>query len=236
MPFYQTTSFINIALFILLVVASSLIGHWLGKFLRVVDYGWKFGVILFALLASAVVVYRGWPPRLGVDLGGGSILVYEVDKTKTEWDPSKMDSLLTSISRRVNPGGQKEISVKSLGQDMVEIVMPSVSGSTREEKQAEADEIRKIIRTTGALEFRIVATKRDDESLIQMAKAERSKFPVDKNPVIITDSRTGKELAKWCNVRPQELDKIKTDPNFSEALVEGGRDHGQGREGQGGAN
>ena len=55
--------------------------------------------------------------------------------------------------------------------------MPSVSGSTAEEKQAEADEIRKIIRTTGALEFRIVATKRDDESLIEMAKAERKQIP-----------------------------------------------------------
>ena len=90
-----------------------------------------------------------------------------------------MDSLLVSISKRVNPGGQKEISVKSLGNDMVEIVMPSVSGSTAKEKQAEAEEIRKIIRTTGALEFRIVATKRDNESLIEMAKAERKKFPVD---------------------------------------------------------
>ena len=96
-----------------------------------VDYGWKFGVILFAILASVVVVIRGWPPRLGVDLGGGSILVYKVDETKTDWRPEKMDSLLTSISKRVNPGGQKEISVRSLGNDMVEIVMPSVSGSTR---------------------------------------------------------------------------------------------------------
>ena len=126
-----------------------------------------------------VVIIRGWPPKLGVDLGGGSILVYKVDETKTVWRPDKMDSLLTSISKRVNPGGQKEISVKSLGTDMVEIVMPSVSGSTAKEKQVEAEEIRKIIRTTGALEFRIVATKRDNESLIEMAKAERKKFPVD---------------------------------------------------------
>ena len=161
------------------MVGSGLIGHWLAKALRAADYGWKFGIILFAILASVVVVVRGWPPKLGVDLGGGSILVYKVDETKTVWRPDKMDSLLTSISKRVNPGGQKEISVKSLGNDMVEIVMPSVSGSTDEEKQVEADEIRKIIRTTGALEFRIVATKRDNESLIEMAKAERKKFPVD---------------------------------------------------------
>jgi SecD/SecF fusion protein len=208
----QHPLFVNSTIFLGLLIASSLIGRWLGKTLRATDYGWKFGVILFAILASVVVVVLGWPPRLGVDLGGGSILVYKVDETKTVWRPEKMDSLLTSISKRVNPGGQKEISVRRLGNDMVEIVMPSVSGSTAQEKQVEADEIRKIIRTTGALEFRIVATKRDNESLIEMAKAERKKFPaIPLSPVIIKDPKTGKELAKWCRVRYEEVDKIKGD-------------------------
>ena len=154
----QHAMFVNCTIFVLLVVASGLLGNWLAKVLRAAGYGWKFAVILFSLLASLVVIIFGWPPRLGVDLGGGSILVFKVDETKTDWRPDKMDSLLASISKRVNPGGQKEISVRSLGTDMVEIVMPSISGSTAKEKQAEADEIRKIIRTTGALEFRIVAT------------------------------------------------------------------------------
>ncbi len=211
-PWYLSTAFFNTLIFIALLVGSGVIGHWLAKALRVADYGTKFAIILFAIFASLVVVVRGWPPKLGVDLGGGSILVYEVDKTKTAWRPDKMDSLLTSISKRVNPGGQKEISVKSLGSDMVEIVMPSVSGSTKEEKQVEAEEIRKIIRTTGALEFRIVATKRDNESLIEMAKTERKKFPADYDKIVyIKDPKTGKDLAKWCTVRQQEVDKIRGD-------------------------
>jgi hypothetical protein len=28
------------------------------------DYGWKIGVSLFALLASAAIAYTGWPPKL----------------------------------------------------------------------------------------------------------------------------------------------------------------------------
>jgi SecD/SecF fusion protein len=212
MPFYTSPAFINSAIFLGLIILSGIVGHWLAKILRTADYGWKFGVILFAILASLIVVQRGWPPKLGVDLGGGSILVYKVDEQKTAWRSEKMDSLLTSISRRVNPGGQKEISVKRLGDTMVEIVMPSVSGSTAQEKQVEADEIRKIIRTTGALEFRIVATKRDNESLIDMAKTERKKYPVTPAKiVVITDPKTGKELAKWCRVRDQEADKIRND-------------------------
>ncbi len=218
MAFYQNPAFVVTAIIVGLVVVSVLIGNWLAKALRMADYGLKFAIILFAMLASAVTVIRGWPPRLGVDLGGGSILVYKVDHTKTEWRPEKMDSLLTSISKRVNPGGQKEISVRSLGDDMVQITMPSVSGSTKEQKQAEADEIRKIIRTTGALEFRILATKRDNESLIDLAKAERMKVPLDPDPrtrqlvVVVRDPRTGKEIAKWVPIRDQEVDKIKGDP------------------------
>jgi SecD/SecF fusion protein len=214
---------VNSAIIIVLVFGSGFIGHWLGKALRVADYGWKFGVILFAILASVVVIVLGWPPRLGVDLGGGSILVYQVDKTKTEWRPEKMDSLLASISRRVNPGGQKEISVKSLGTDMVEIIMPSVSGSTAEEKEAEAEEIRKIIRTTGALEFRIVATRRLNESLIETAQAERRKYPADPGKTIVIRDSQGRELAKWVPIRPEEVDSPKNSLKGDEAAIMVGR-------------
>ena len=60
---------------------------------------------------------------------------------------------------------------------MVQIDMPSVSGNTAQEKAVKAEEIRTLIRTTGALEFRIIATKRDNESLIEMAKAEKEEIP-----------------------------------------------------------
>jgi SecD/SecF fusion protein len=102
--------------------------------------------------------------------------------------------------------------VKGLGANMVQIDMPSVNGSTALEKVAKAEEIRKIIRTTGALEFRILATKRDNESLIERAKVERMKVPVNSpKTVTINDAKTGKEIAKWCRVRDQEVDKIKND-------------------------
>ena len=215
---FQSSATVNLLICVGLMVLSGLVGHWLGKALRLVDYGWKFGVIFFAIAASVLVIIRGWPPRLGVDLGGGSILVYKVDERQTDWREEKMDSLLASVSKRVNPGGQKEITVKSLGKDMVEIVMPSVSASTEKDKQAEAEEIRKIIRTTGALEFRILASKRKNEVLLEMAKAERKKYPAipaktviiyDTKPDPVTEKR--KELAKWCRIRDDEVDKLRND-------------------------
>ena len=210
--FYESASFINFCLFIGLIVASTLSGKWLAKILRVGEYGTKFSIILFALLASVVIVLRGWPPKLGVNLGGGSILVYKVDETKTNWKSERMDSLLASIGKRVDPGKEKEIRLRKLGDDMVEIVMPSVSGSTEKEKQVEADWLRKIIRTTGALEFRIVATRQYDEPLINRAKEERKKKPADWDQTVAIRDANGKDLAKWVHVRDKELDKIKFDP------------------------
>ncbi len=202
-----------------LVVASWLLGSWIAKSVRMPDYGWKFSLILFAVFASVTTIYRGWPPHFGIDLGGGAVLVYRVDKAQTEWRPDKMPALLEAIIQTVNPGGQKEISVRSLGEDMVQITMPAVAGATAKEKTAQMDEIKKKISTTGAMEFRILATRRFNQTEIEQAAAAR-KAAWDLSPRydnekgrIYPDPRTGKkEIAEWCRVRDKEADKYKGDP------------------------
>ena len=36
------------------------------------DYGWKIALILAVTLSARFTVFYGWPPKLGVDLGGGA--------------------------------------------------------------------------------------------------------------------------------------------------------------------
>ncbi len=187
------------------------------------DYGWKFSVIFFAFFAAIVAIWWNWPPKLGIDLGGGAILVYRVDPNAHVWRPELMEKLVPAISERVNPGGQKEISVRSLGTNMVQIIMPAVGGANAEKKRAEMDEVKRIIQRTGALQFRIVATLRDDRSLIEAAAAAR-KAAWDKAPgpnnndaTIYPDPKTGKnELAEWTRVRTdkngRELESFRNDP------------------------
>src|SRR5688572_202173 len=73
---------------LLIVVALILVsfggGVFLSRALRMLDYGWKIGLVLFSLLVGAAVSVMGWPPKLGIDLSGGVILVYEVDQTKKQ--------------------------------------------------------------------------------------------------------------------------------------------------------
>jgi SecD/SecF fusion protein len=213
-----------------LVLGAWLLGAWMGKAVRMPDYGWKFSLILFAVFSAIVVIYRGWPPKLGIDLGGGAILVYRVNPTATDWRPEKMDSLVAAIGERVNPGGQKEISVRSLGTDMVQIIMPAVGGADAEKKKAEMDEVKRIISKTGALEFRIVATHRFDESLIESAAAsrkaawEKAPGPNNNDGRVYPDPKTGKkEKAEWCRVRikdGKEVENFKYNPGIAPATIQ----------------
>ncbi len=61
-----------------IVALSILVGQLLAKRWRMPEYSGKFGLILFSLIASGVVVGLGWPPKLGIDLRGGVTLVYDV--------------------------------------------------------------------------------------------------------------------------------------------------------------
>ena len=63
MSVFQSTAFLNSAIFVGLAIAASLVGRWLAKALRAADYGWEFGIVVFAILAGAVVVY----PRLAAE-------------------------------------------------------------------------------------------------------------------------------------------------------------------------
>src|SRR5687767_10631433 len=61
-----------------LIALSIVLGILFANAVRMKDYGWKIGLILSTLTVSLFIVLFGHY-RLGVDLKGGVILVYEVD-------------------------------------------------------------------------------------------------------------------------------------------------------------
>src|SRR5687768_15858173 len=70
------------AILLLLLVLSFAVGIWFANSVRMKDYGWKVGLILASTsLALAIVLFGQY--KLGVDLQGGVILVYEVDESET---------------------------------------------------------------------------------------------------------------------------------------------------------
>ena len=56
------------------------------------------------------------------------ILIYEIDKNQVKSDDAvDMDKLIGAITKRINPGGVKEINIRKYGKDGIEIVIPDVN-------------------------------------------------------------------------------------------------------------
>ncbi|MEM8677711.1 MAG: protein translocase subunit SecD [Planctomycetota bacterium] len=143
-------------------VGAYLLGAMIGKQLKLKDQAWKLGLI-FGSLVFAGMICTFVPPKAGIDLRGGVILVYEVDTEKTReleelqgqddqtGAPAiNLDTLISALSRRINPGGQKEVVIRKYGSKQVEIIVPEVD-------EAEISRLKKRIAETGFLKFRIIA-------------------------------------------------------------------------------
>jgi SecD/SecF fusion protein len=190
----SSLGWVKLLVAVAVLAVSFFLGSYLGKKLRMPDHGWKITLVLFTLLASVAVLLLGPKVKLGVDLSGGAILVYEVDQTKKEAGKTvDMEQLLDAIKKRVNPGGQKEVTIRTYGKEQVEVIIP-------EKDEAEIARIERIISQTGSLEFHILANNRDDKELIERALAEPSKM-------VLTDSK-GKREGWWVPVKEEEVESL----------------------------
>jgi SecD/SecF fusion protein len=197
----------------LLTVAVPTLLSWLvSKRLRAADMWGRLATVLVALTAGAVISWLGWPPRLGIDLKGGVILVYEVDASKAAEKGAAaevagdvgrpavdMDKLVAAVSRRVNPGGQKEVTVRRYGLDQLEVIVPDVD-------QSEVELIKRMVSSAGVLEFRITANPEDPRHKQLIDLAARSPGT--------TVSEGGRPIGRWV-----QLDTAKMNPAEDRGLV-----------------
>ena len=76
--------------------------------LQVPDMWGRLAAVLVALAAGGTICWLGWPPRLGIDLKGGLILVYEVAagrQTQSRVDDcvAGIERILAAARRRATP-------------------------------------------------------------------------------------------------------------------------------------
>jgi SecD/SecF fusion protein len=270
------------------VALPSAVAWVIARSLRATDVWPRLAVVLVSLAVGAVVVALGWPPRLGIDLKGGVILVYEIDDAKrstaaieavagafeqqldrqgakaaVSWDdrglvtvafdtedtsvqeafvkavesadfgsaavrrigrdrpaagplnfavsgrtdPVDMDKLVAAVSRRVNPGGQKEVTVRRYGLDQIEVIVPAVD-------RAEIDLIKRIVSSAGVLEFRILANRDDPR--------HRQVIEIGERVPGTTVSESGRRIGRWVRI-----DTTKMDPTRDRGLVSRPTDEGE---------
>ena len=119
---------------------------------------------------------RTWLSALnfGIDLAGGTNLVYQVDRDKIQEKIGEleregkatgdnlearvtgevMDQMVAAVSRRLNPSGVEEITVRKVGSDRIEVIIPKASPEVVERKKRQMTRL-------GSLEFALLANRRD---------------------------------------------------------------------------
>ena len=149
--------------FLILSLIMTVVYLGMGKMLQV-----KFGVIAFCTSAGLLAL---WPPqeklKLGIDLSGGTILVYEVFKENLG-ATFNMDELISSLKHRVDPEGVREIPIRKIGSNRLEIILPAAEAD-------EVEDVKRMLTDVGALEFRILANRKHDGDVIDKAIAPGGK-------------------------------------------------------------
>jgi SecD/SecF fusion protein len=113
-----------------------------------------------------------------------------------------VSSLIGVLSRRIDPTGVMEVSIRKYGEGQIEIIIP------RAEKQ-ELEYIERQISTAGLLVFRITASERFDEhaDVIDLA-TDPELTPLSQDVV----RSGGKEIARWVEIDKEEFQTGAEDP------------------------
>ncbi|VTS00407.1 protein translocase subunit SecD [Tuwongella immobilis] len=146
-----------------------------------------FLVCLIPVLASMAVVIAAFVKyqngaggfKLGVDLVGGTILVYEVDAERMQQQNAsatdgarsnfEINELVDSLKRRIDPVSQKNITIRPVGDTRVEIILPYGAGTDPSKKATTSSDVQAVqdlISQAGRMEFRILANQNDDQPII----------------------------------------------------------------------
>src|ERR1700730_14279528 len=98
------------------------------------NLGYKFALIAGTNAAGLIALC---PPReklkLGIDLSGGTILVYEVVKENLDQKTFNMNELISTLKTRIDPNGVQEIPIRQIGGNRFEIILPEKSAEEVEE-------------------------------------------------------------------------------------------------------
>ncbi|MEX0586533.1 MAG: protein translocase subunit SecD, partial [Pirellulales bacterium] len=229
-----TSGFTNYWLLGLIVLAALVLpvgaGHWISKQLRMPDLGMRLAIILTVATVGTVIVVMD-RMKLGIDLQGGVILIYEVDQGKTKQlmgdrdnfgsQSDYMDRLVGALNLRLNPGGQKELVIRKYGTNQVEIIVPEAT-------PAEIASTMRRVSKAGFLEFRITANTRnlakhldlDAATAIKRVKANKGDVRIDAQRRILDDNQPGgMAFARWIEVDTVKMSDLVEDAQRADGLI-----------------
>lgn len=149
------------------VLLPFILSRFMAKQLKMPTHNVGFYWILLATLSSVFILATG-TLKYGPEIIGGTNFIYEIDRsTAIEGQGEKVlaRDFQVPLSIRLNPSGTKEILIRPIGDDQIEITIPDVDPT-------EIANIKEIITNAGILQFRIVANANDHRDIIDVATAQ----------------------------------------------------------------
>jgi len=210
-PWYVT--FLPLLMLVAAFVLCIFGGNALARSLRLPDYGTRLSIIFAATLCAILVIATNWPPRFGVDLRGGINYVGQLDLAAftskddafTGRKPPEAKDIIPNLRNRVDPSGTREIIIRPLGADKIEVIMPQVD-------EAEADAIWNRLAQTGHLLFRIVADQKFHSREMNLASEQAAAG--NRGRGVTASGSDGKitTMARWYDLA-RETPEGDPDPN-----------------------
>ena len=170
---------VSVLVVLAVFVLPFVIAWFIGRSLRMKDVPTRLGVILFLFaLGLTPFCYNGavaaadgrgfWAGvkesvKLGIDLAGGTNMVFQVDQEKAgekEITSEVMDRMVGAIGKRINPSGTEEVTVRRVGKDRIELIVPGADPE-------KVERMKRSATTLGNLEFLILANETDNPAEIE---------------------------------------------------------------------
>lgn len=190
-PFYETGFF----KFVMLLVIVGLVWFVVVKCaqsMRLSEYGNRLSIITISMVCSVLIIISLWAPKFGVDLSGGVYIIGQLNpQTNIPEGGERITAqqIIPTLKQRVDPTGTQDVVLRALGDEKIEVIIPSVS-------QAEATEIWERLARTGHLQFRIAADTQFHPGVTGIASELARKG--EKARTIRNDE--GKITARWYNL------------------------------------
>ncbi|MFM7130045.1 MAG: protein translocase subunit SecD [bacterium] len=125
--------------------------------------GYVLGLLaVLTILPLFIISTKGL--KKGIDLSGGTILVYEIDQTRQKSNID-INELISAIKRRINPDGIKDIVIRPIGSNRVEVIYPEASAE-------DVENTKRSITDQGLLQFRILASLKHEDDVLRDAARE----------------------------------------------------------------
>jgi SecD/SecF fusion protein len=189
-----TSGWVLASIFVGVFGVPLILGPLSERLLKVKGIAFRVTVVLFTLgLALApflTELVRGgsWrnAVRLGIDLAGGTNMVFQVDQegaaaAEKEVDGELMDRMVGAIIRRINPSGAEEVTVRRVGQDRIEVIVPGADAE-------KVEQTKRQMTNLGQLEFALLANQEDHAAIIERSRGVKGSEVRDAG---------GRVIAKW---------------------------------------